>query len=183
MPRSRRPCAGGASPALCWRLRQTLYPRQSSGFRMRETASLTPADIPGRLSATRQCKAPAAPQHGVPLPDSQYGIVRVALDRLADLQFGRRTMLRIHIVTPTVIEASMTSNPFLPGIGAVGKLIRNPVDSIEILRGAEKPLLRARGSGLERERCPAIPVYSSGSRISRRSPRLPGANAPSPPRE
>lgn len=32
-------------------------------------------------------------------------------------------MLKIHIVTPTVIEASVTSNPFLPGVGAVGKLI------------------------------------------------------------
>jgi len=46
-------------------------------------------------------------------------------------------------------------------------LIRNPADSIAILRGAEKPLLRARGSGLERGRCPATPVYSSGSCITR----------------
>jgi len=45
-------------------------------------------------------------------------------------------------------------------------LIRNPADSIAILRCAEKPLLRARGSGLERGRCPVTPVYSSGSRMS-----------------
>lgn len=34
-----------------------------------------------------------------------------------------RPMLTIHIVTPTVIEGSVTSDPYLPGVGAVGKLI------------------------------------------------------------